>query len=157
VAGNYAPGILPQIKAAAEGFQQNLWLFPADHMGSDYLLTEVGTMNLFCVLKDQQGQFELVTPQLDGTILPGVTRDSILQLAKKQAPGGGSGAPLRVSERRLTMSELLRASDEGRLVEMFGSGTAAIVSPIKKIRYVTRKDPESGKILEYKVGVLYFN
>jgi len=85
VGGNYAPGILPQIKAANEGFQQNLWLFPQiTKQGKvEHMLTEVGTMNLFIFWKNKEGRTELVTPPLDGTILPGVTRDCILQLTRK--------------------------------------------------------------------------
>ncbi|KAI3649856.1 hypothetical protein MP228_005488 [Amoeboaphelidium protococcarum] len=140
VGGNYAPSILTQSSAAKEGFQQVLWLFPIEN-GKDFQLTEVGTMNLFVVLKDKQsGQVELATPALDGTILPGVTRDSILKLAKQKDLKCHLKAPydrsnLKVSERVITMSELLAASKEGRLMEMFGAGTAAIVSPVKQIRF----------------------
>ncbi|KAJ3105572.1 hypothetical protein HDU97_007914 [Phlyctochytrium planicorne] len=123
VGGNYAPGIRPQIEVAKEGYQQNLWLF-----GEEDFLTEVGTMNLFVLWKLPNGQTELVTPTLDGTILPGVTRDSVLSLAK-------SWGEYKVSERPIRMSEVTKAIEEGRLVEMFGSGTAAIVSPIKNINY----------------------
>ena len=146
VGGNYAPGILPQLKAAEEGFQQNLWLFPQRNSagGLDHMLTEVGTMNLFILWKLPTGEVELVTPQLDGTILPGVTRDSILQLTKEWRE-------FKVSERPVSMRELLHANEEGRILEMFGSGTAAIVSPIKKIRYVMERSPTDGSTLQYKV------
>ena len=134
VGGNYAPGILPQLYAANLGFQQNLWLFPTRD-GDDHYITEVGTMNCFVVWKNEKGERELATPPLDGTILPGVTRDSILKLAAKMSD-------LKVSERPITMKQLITASNEGRLIEMFGSGTAAIVSPIKQVRYLTRKNSE---------------
>ncbi|KAI2628151.1 branched-chain amino acid aminotransferase [Xylaria nigripes] len=122
---NYAPCVLPQLQAASRGFQQNLWLF-----GPEQYVTEVGTMNLFIALKSKEtGQKELVTAPLDGTILEGVTRDSILSLAReKLAPEGWL-----VSERKITMGELAEASTEGRLIEVFGAGTAAIVSPVRKI------------------------
>src|SRR6201996_6476685 len=71
---NSAPCIVPQMQAASRGFHQNLWLF-----GEDERLTEVGTMNLFVVLRDAHGNKELITPPLDGTILPGVTRSSVLE------------------------------------------------------------------------------
>ncbi|KAH7021028.1 aminotransferase [Microdochium trichocladiopsis] len=124
---NYAPCIVPQLEAASRGFQQNLWLF-----GPEEYITEVGTMNLFVALKDKEtGQKELVTAPLDGTILEGVTRDSILGLAReKLAPEGW-----KISERKLTMKQLHEASLDGRLIEVFGAGTAAIVSPVRKISW----------------------
>ncbi|MCJ1295973.1 hypothetical protein MMC34_007538 [Xylographa carneopallida] len=123
---NYAPCILPQMQAAARGFHQNLWLF-----GEDEKVTEVGTMNFFAVLRDANGNKELVTAPLDGTILEGVTRDSILALARERlVPEGWT-----VSERYVTMSELFSAREEGRLVECFGAGTAAVVSPVRKISW----------------------
>ncbi len=87
---------------------------------------------------------ELVTPPLDGTILEGVTRDSILSLAR-------SWNEFKVSERKITMSEVVKALEENRLLEMFGAGTACVVSPIKGIHYRGRdldvpldpKDPSS--------------
>lgn len=124
---NYAPCIVPQIEAAKRGFHQNLWLF-----GEEEFVTEVGTMNLFATIKDKTtGQKELITAPLDGTILEGVTRDSILSLAhEKLVPEGW-----KISERKYTMPELAEASSEGRLLEAFGAGTAAIVSPIRKISW----------------------
>ena len=127
--------------------QQNLWLFPRSFpkgRTTEHMLTEVGTMNLFVFWKTRDGQLELVTPPLDGTILPGVTRDSILQLSREWKE-------FRVSERPVSIQELCEASDEGRIVEMFGSGTAAIVSPIKKIRYVLERDSKDGRITKFKV------
>lgn len=124
---NYAPCVVPQLNAASRGFQQNLWLF-----GEEEYVTEVGTMNLFMVLKDKEtGQKELVTAPLDGTILEGVTRDSVLGLARERLTPKG----WKVSERKIKMSELAEASSEGRLLEVFGSGTAAIVSPVRSISY----------------------
>ncbi|KAL2830646.1 aminotransferase [Aspergillus pseudoustus] len=124
---NYAPCIVPQLEAASRGFQQNLWLF-----GEEEYVTEVGTMNLFIALKNKEtGKKELVTAPLDGTILEGVTRDSVLGLARERlVPKGWD-----VSERKIRMAELAEASNEGRLIEVFGSGTAAIVSPVRAISY----------------------
>ncbi|KAF7846353.1 hypothetical protein BT93_L4507 [Corymbia citriodora subsp. variegata] len=122
---NYAPCIVPQLKAAAKGLHQNLWLF-----GEEEFITEVGTMNLFIALKDKEtGQKELITAPLDGTILEGVTRDSVLALARERMEKDG----WKISERYLRMSELAAAQEEGRLIEVFGAGTAAIVAPIRKI------------------------
>lgn len=147
---NYAPCIVPQLEAGSRGFQQNLWLF-----GKEQYLTEVGTMNLFLAMKNKEtGQNELITPPLDGTILEGVTRDSVLTLARERlAPKGW-----KVSERKITMPEIAQAADEGRLIEVFGAGTAAIVSPVRNISWNGRlvdcglkKDEEAGKVaLEMK-------
>jgi len=124
---NYAPCIVPQQQAASRGFQQNLWLF-----GEEEYVTEVGTMNMFAAIRNKEtGQKELVTAPLDGTILEGVTRDSVLSLAReKLAPEGWI-----ISERKYTMQELDEASRDGRLIEAFGSGTAAVVSPIRTISW----------------------
>lgn len=124
---NYAPCIVPQLQAASRGYQQNLWLF-----GEEEYVTEVGTMNMFVVIKDKStGQKELITAPIDGTILEGVTRDSVLTLARERLVPEG----WKVTERKYTMRELYEASQEGRLVEAFGSGTAAIVSPIRAIAW----------------------
>ncbi|KAK4643390.1 branched-chain-amino-acid transaminase bat2 [Podospora bellae-mahoneyi] len=124
---NYAPCIVPQKEAMSRGFQQNLWLF-----GEEEYVTEVGTMNFFVAIKNKQtGQKELITAPLDGTILEGVTRDSVLALARERlAPEGW-----KIEERKYTMGELAEASAEGRLIEAFGAGTAAIVSPVRAISW----------------------
>ncbi|KAK6956764.1 branched-chain-amino-acid transaminase bat2 [Daldinia eschscholtzii] len=124
---NYAPCIVPQMEAASRGFQQNLWLF-----GPEEYVTEVGTMNLFVAIRNKEtNQKELITAPLDGTILGGITRDSILSLAReKLAPDGWL-----ISERKITMPQLYEASLEGRLIEVFGAGTAAVVSPVRKISW----------------------
>ncbi|KAJ1020878.1 hypothetical protein NDA18_005726 [Ustilago nuda] len=131
--GNYAPGILPQLEAAKRGYQQNLWLF-----GQEHLLTEVGTMNLFVALK-KGDQIELVTPPLNGMILPGVTRDSILHIAKDHVSGkypiDSLPKNLKVSEREISIHEVIKAEHSGELVEMFGAGTAAVVSPVDRVGY----------------------
>ena len=128
---HYAPCGGPQKQAPARGFQQNLWVF-----GEDERLTEVGTMNLFIVLRDKEtGRFELATAPLDGTILEGVTRDSVLTLARERlAPEGWT-----VNERYVTMPELACAADDGTLVEVFGAGTAAVVAPVRMISWRGRE------------------
>jgi branched-chain amino acid aminotransferase len=131
---NYAPCVVPQMDAATRGFQQNLWLFAED--GEEYV-TEVGTMNLFCAMKNKSGEKELVTAPLDGTILEGVTRDSILELARERLTKEG----WKVSERKYTMREVKEAADEGRLIEVFGAGTAAVVAPVRSISW-------NGKMIE---------
>lgn len=124
---NYAPCVLPQIQAAKRGYQQNLWLF-----GPEKYVTEVGTMNFFVVFKDaKSGKKELVTAPLDGTILPGVTRDSVLTLARERL----NPDEWEINERYCSINEILDRAERGELVEAFGSGTAAVVSPIKEIGY----------------------
>lgn len=131
---NYAPGVMPQKQAAKKGYAQNLWLH-----GPEHYLTEVGTMNMFVAFK-KDGVTELVTPPLDGMILPGITRDSVLTLAREHVSGAkrlpGLPEKMIVSERSVTMKEVKEAALAGQLVELFGSGTAAVISPVYKIGYL---------------------
>ncbi|XP_028518316.1 branched-chain-amino-acid aminotransferase isoform X2 [Exaiptasia diaphana] len=121
--GNYGPTILTQQIAEKQGLQQVLWLF-----GEDHQITEVGTMNMFMLWINEQGEKELVTPPLNGLILPGVTRSSLLALGKKWDE-------FQVTEREFNMKDLLKAVNENRVLEMFGSGTACVVCPINRIFY----------------------
>jgi branched-chain amino acid aminotransferase len=125
VGGNYGPAMKAQADAAARGYSQVLWLF-----GNEEYVTEVGAMNVFFLIKSPQtGRPELITPPLTtGDILPGVTRDSILHLAR-------NWDDVDVSERSLTIFEIKQAAEEGRLLEAFGAGTAAVVTPISCIGY----------------------
>ncbi|EGV61909.1 branched-chain amino acid transaminase [Yamadazyma tenuis ATCC 10573] len=123
---NYAPCIKPQREAATRGHQQNLWLF-----GEEGFVTEVGTMNAFFVFETEDGKKEIATAPLDGTILEGVTRDSILDLCREKLDPN----EWIVSERKFTIHEVKEASAKGKLIEAFGAGTAAIVSPIKNITF----------------------
>ena len=142
---NYAPCILPQLQAAKKGLHQNLWLF-----GEEEYITEVGTMNLFVVIKNKEtGQKELLTAPLNGTILEGVTRDSVLALARERLTPKG----YNVQERYVKMQEIGDAEADGRLLEVFGAGTAAIVAPVRKILWKDRmldcglrEDQEAGEI-----------
>lgn len=127
VGGNYGPTMKAGADAVAKGYSQVLWVF-----GEDEQVTEVGAMNVFFLLEKEGGKKELVTPPLTrGDILPGVTRQSILDLARD----GKWGDDIEVSERSITMPEISNASAEGRLVESFGAGTAAVVTPISCIQY----------------------
>ncbi|XP_005616390.2 branched-chain-amino-acid aminotransferase, mitochondrial isoform X2 [Canis lupus baileyi] len=121
--GNYGPTVLVQQEAKKRGCEQVLWLYGPDHQ-----LTEVGTMNIFIYWTHEDGVLELVTPSLDGVILPGVVRQSLLDLAR-------TWGEFRVVERKVTMKELLRALEEGRVREVFGSGTACQVCPVHQILY----------------------
>lgn len=127
IGGNYAPCVKPQSIAAKEGYQQNLWLF-----GEDDEVTEAGTMNFFMLWENPNtGRRELVTPPLNGLILPGITRDSILTLVRSWEAETG----IHVREGKVTMADIIHAVDDNRIMEMFGTGTACIVSPIKTIGY----------------------
>ena len=130
---NYAPCIVPQMQAAQEGYHQNVWLFKDDSAegeGEEYV-TEVGTMNLFAAFRKKDGTKELVTPPLDGTILEGVTRDSILELARERLVPEG----WEVNERRYRMREVADAARDGRLLEVFGAGTAVVIAPVRSIAW----------------------
>ena len=116
--GNYAASLYASEIAKGMGYTQVLWL---DAVERKYV-EEVGTSNMFFVIGD-----ELITAPLTGTILPGVTRDSVIQLAKSWG--------VKVSERRLSMDEIMAAIADGTLKEAFASGTAAIVSPVGQIYY----------------------
>lgn len=97
-------------------------------------------MNLFIVFRKPDGGMELVTPPLDGMILPGVTRDSVLALARSHASKSANipnlPANLTISERPVTMAEVKSAAIEGRLIELFGAGTAAVISPVDRIGFM---------------------
>ena len=127
---NYGPTIKPQHEAAKLGYSQIMWLFPDNKTGEDFV-SEVGTMNQFFFWKNKSGEEELITAPLDGTILPGVTRDSVLTLCK-------DWNRFKVTERPFTMNEVIEAVEEGRMIESFGAGTAAIVSPVNKIGFKGR-------------------
>lgn len=129
VGANYAPCMVAEAGVRQRGSDQVLWLF-----GEDDLLTEAGTMNLFVVLRRPDGSRELVTPPLDGTILPGVNRDCVLQLARERLEDQG----WTVQERSISMHELETASADGNLEEVFGTGTAAVISPVGSIRWKGR-------------------
>ncbi|TMS36522.1 hypothetical protein L596_003668 [Steinernema carpocapsae] len=128
---NYSPTIMLGRLAAEKGCQQVLWLF-----GEDEQLTEVGTMNVFVYWTNEHGEEELVTPPLDkGIILPGVTRDSLLELARSW---NLEKERFQVVERYVTMEEIRKAIKQKRMKEMFGAGTACVVSPIGRILHKNR-------------------
>jgi branched-chain amino acid aminotransferase len=117
-AGNYAASIYAGEEAQRIGYTQVLWL---DGVELKYI-EEVGSMNIFFVIDD-----EIITPELSGSILSGITRDTVKELAKMY------GSP--VSERRISIDELIEAHDSGKLQEVFGTGTAAVISPVGEIMY----------------------
>lgn len=144
--GNYAAANLAEKEAKEAGFTQVLWL---DGVERKYV-EEVGSMNIFFVI-----QGELITPQLTGTILPGVTRDSVLQLARHQK--------MMVSERRISIDEVVQSIENGTLTEAFGTGTAAVISPIGLLSYqgkdftigAGKTGPIAKRIFDEMVGIQY--
>ncbi len=113
VGGNYAASLIGQEKAEQLGYAQVLWLDGIEHKYID----EVGAMNVFFVIGDK-----VVTPKLEGNILPGVTRDSVINYLKAKG--------YTVEERRVSIDEVYAAGESGELKEMFGTGTAAVISPV---------------------------
>lgn len=116
--GNYAASLAGQVKAHNDGYSQVLWL---DGVERKYI-EEVGAMNIFFKIDGK-----VVTPMLNGSILPGITRDSVLRICRDWG--------LPTEERRISVEELLQAQKEGKLEEVFGTGTAAVISPVGKLRY----------------------
>jgi branched-chain amino acid aminotransferase len=117
-AANYAASLSAQQEAERQGFTQVLWLDGVERRWID----EVGTMNIMMKIGD-----EIVTPPLAGTILDGVTRNSILTLLRDWGH--------TVSERPVSIQEVMQAGREGKLTEMWGTGTAAVVSPVGELGY----------------------
>ena len=117
--GNYACSLAAQVKAHDDGYSQVLWL---DGVERKYI-EEVGAMNIFFKIGGK-----VITPMLNGSILPGITRDSVLTLCRAWG--------LEVEERKISVDELIEAQKNGTLEEVFGTGTAAVISPVGKLRYV---------------------
>ena len=126
-AGNYAASLYATELAQKDGYTQVMWL---DGVELKYV-EEVGSMNIFFVIDN-----EIITPQLSGSILPGITRDSVMNLAKSWG--------MNVTERRIGIEEIFEAYETGRLQEVFGSGTAAVISPVGQIKFNDREIIISG-------------
>ncbi len=124
--GNYAASTRAGERAAQKGYSQVLWL---DGVERKYI-EEVGAMNVMFRIND-----EIVTPMLSGSILPGITRKSCIEVLKKEG--------YTVSERLLSIDELKQAMEDGSLKEAWGCGTAAVVSPIGELCYQGKKYPVS--------------
>jgi branched-chain amino acid aminotransferase len=119
---NYAASLYAAEEAKHEGFTQVLWLDGVEHK----YIEEVGTSNIMLRIGD-----EVITPPLGGTILAGVTRDSVLTLLKSWG--------MRVSERPITIDEVVTAADNGTLREVWATGTAAVISPVGELAYKGRR------------------
>jgi len=132
-AGNYAGSLYAEVIAKKKGYAQVLWL---DALENRYC-EEVGSMNIFFVIGD-----ELITPMLSGSILPGITRKSVIQLAQDLG--------YRVSERMIGIDEVYEAHAGGQLKEIFGTGTAAVISPVGLLdwdgRVITVNDMKTGPV-----------
>jgi branched-chain amino acid aminotransferase len=145
-AANYAASLLAEKEAQKRGFTQVLWLDAAERKYAE----EVGSMNILFKIAGK-----VVTPPLGGTILAGVTRDSVLQLLK------GWGVP--TEERRISIEEVMEAHAKGTLEEVFGSGTAAVISPVGVLDYkgrsITIADGKTGplalKLYDELTGIQY--
>ena len=144
--GNYASGLKAQEIAHEQGYSQVLWLDGVEHK----YIEEVGAMNVFFVIGD-----EVVTPELVGSILPGITRKSSIELLRSWGH--------KVSERRLSVDELVEANKKGLLREAFGTGTAAVISPIGELKVgdlvITFNDgkigPISQRLYDEMTGIQY--
>lgn len=117
-AGNYAASLYPAQLAKKEGFDQVMWL---DAVNKEYI-QEIGTMNIFFVIDGK-----VVTPIADGAILKGITRKSVIDVLKSE------GIP--VEERLLSIHEVFEAHENGKLTEIFGSGTAAVISNVSELAF----------------------
>lgn len=117
-AANYAASLYAGEQAHQKGYTQVLWL---DGVEQTYV-EEVGSMNIFFVIDG-----ELVTPMLNGSILPGITRDSVIQLGRHWG--------MTVTERQISIIEVFEAHSNGKLQEVFGTGTAAVISPVGELKY----------------------
>jgi branched-chain amino acid aminotransferase len=120
--GNYAASLLAQSQAAENGCEQVVWLDAVERR----FVEEMGGMNLFFVL-GSGGSARLVTPELSGSLLPGITRDSLLQLA--------IDAGFSVEERKIDIDEWQKKAAAGEITEVFACGTAAVITPIARVKY----------------------
>ena len=145
-AGNYAASLYATDLANKDGYTQVMWL---DGVELKYI-EEVGSMNIFFVIGD-----ELITPALNKSILAGVTRDSVIQLAKSWG--------VKVVERRISIDEIYEAHSKGELKEVFGSGTAAVISPVGHIKFNGKEiaigdgsvGPLAGKLFQSLMDIQY--
>ena len=128
---NYAASLYAGEEAHHQGYTQVLWL---DGVEQRYV-EEVGSMNICFVIDN-----ELITPELNGSILPGITRDSVLALGRSWG--------MTVSERRIAIDDVFEAHKAGTLQEVFGTGTAAVVSPVGELHY----EDQTIKIGDGEVG-----
>ncbi|MDR0958051.1 MAG: branched-chain amino acid aminotransferase [Clostridiales bacterium] len=143
---NYAISLKGQEKAIEKGYAQVLWL---DGIHRKYI-EEVGTMNVFFKIGDT-----VVTPELNGSILAGVTRDSVIKILQSRG--------IAVEEKKISIDDICQAYDRGELVEVFGSGTAAVISPVGELIFGDKHmkinngeiGPISQDLYDYLTGLQY--
>jgi len=124
--GNYASSLLAQAEAASKGCDQVVWLDALER----HWVEEMGTNNLCFVFGSPDGgagDVEVVTPELNGSLLPGITRDSVLQLARDMG--------FTATERRISTDEWAKAVETGEMTEVFGCGTAAVITPVGAVKH----------------------
>lgn len=144
--GNYAASLIGQDEAHKQNYSQVLWL---DGVEKKYI-EEVGAMNIFFIIDG-----EVVTPELQGSILSGITRKSAIELAKSWS--------MKVSEKRISIQEVADAYDAGKLDEVFGTGTAAVISPVGTLKWGDKVmtinnnqiGPISQKLYDTMTGIQY--
>lgn len=144
--GNYAASLKAQEISGGKGYSQVLWLDGREHK----YVEEVGSMNMFFKIDGK-----VVTPVLNGSILPGITRDSIIQLLKHWN--------VPVEERRISIDEIYEAYINGKLEEAFGTGTAAVISPVGELLWKNERiilndgktGPTSKKLYDTLTGIQY--
>jgi branched-chain amino acid aminotransferase len=131
-AGNYAASLYAAANAKKRGYTQVLWLDGIEHK----YIEDVGSMNIFFEFND-----EIATPELNGSILPGITRKSVIDMARAMGK--------KVTERPISIDEVFDRFEKGELLEVFGSGTAAVVSPVGQLdwhgKVITVNNGESGE------------
>jgi len=142
VGGNYGASLKSLKRANSLGCEQVLWLDAIEHS----YVEEIGTSNAFFMIDD-----EVITAPLLGTILPGVTRASVIELLQMWG--------VKISERRLRIGDVVKAAENGSLKEIFASGTAAVISPVGKLRFkdsiLTIQDGEVGALAKRLYDTLY--
>ena len=128
---NYSPYVKPQKEITTSGWHNILWT----HSG---VVSEINGCNMMFVVQNGPDEIEIITPELDGSILPGITRKSILELLNSNNPiNPKTGKPMwnKVTERILPVVELVEMLDQGKVIEIFGCGTAVVVVPLKVLGY----------------------
>jgi branched-chain amino acid aminotransferase len=125
VGANYGPSLMANQEARSRGYHQILWLF-----GEERMVTEAGASNFFIIWRSREGRLQLVTAPLDDKIiLDGITRKSVIELARERLSDGKLLEELEVVEREYTMTDIVEAVEDGRVVEAFACGTAVSYPP----------------------------
>ncbi|MCL2822146.1 MAG: branched-chain amino acid aminotransferase [Firmicutes bacterium] len=142
VIGNYAASLKAGDKAKAKGYDQVMWLDAFEHK----YVEEVGAMNIFFVVKHKNG-VKVLTPALGGSILPGITRRSIIHLLKEKG--------IEVEETCVSIKQMAKMAENGKLLEVFGTGTAAVITPVGRFNYQGRDYKINGEVMGSLTTDLY--